>query len=507
MKSLLKKIFYFLKNLLWPQSNIAGLEINDIALHIAQLNNGALKRAAIILEPGIIENGIVKDGNLLIQGLKRLHNQFSGANEKVPVVFSIPSVNVYVQMFNVPFIAGRNFDEAVKLNLETISPIDVSKSYYDAEQINKQEKGGKIEALGAFASSEVVDEYVEILDESGFIPVAAEFPALAIARSIKELGAGIDFEKPQVVLNVASDGINFMIVRYGNLYFDYFVSWRLIQEDGRTIREISFIDFKQTIIRELQKVFTFYRSHWEGSLDQLILITQALNSEIIGIIKEISPIEVIELKLSQFGDLPTSWFAVLGSAFRGKIPRSKDDLISLMAVGTEKRYMHSEILFFAKLWRNVIVSTLAFLVLLFIFADSFLARTSSNLEKQLQDFSKIPEAGEVAKLQEQARVFNQLADKSLVAKEKSRLWSPFFIKINSLFKNNIAPVKISVDVPQSAVLMNGSAKSEAGAIDFKNALIENGFQNVNLPLSSMETDLNGGVSFTISFKLPLNWQR
>ena len=502
MISFLDPAYKFLGKLIRPASSIAGLEIKDVAIRICQLqDDGSFKKSAVVLEPGIIENGKVKDGAKVIENLKRLHQQFSLPKEKIPVILLIPSVNVYTQVFNLPFLPEQDIAEAAKLNLAGISPIDLNTGYADWEKIGAREQDGRLEMLGAFANSAVINEYTQSLAEAGFVPVAVEFPGLALARTIKEFAAGIDIERPQVVLNVSSDGIDFMVLRRGNLYFDYFTPWKLIQEEGKLGREILFSDFKETIIREIKKVHAFYGSHWEGKLEKLILVTQALNAEIGNFVKENFQFEVIELKLNKFTDLPSSWFGVLGSTVRGKIPRSEDIFISLSAVGTEEDYRQSEIMFFIKSWRKVIFATLSFITVLFIAADTALLQASDKLAIQLQEIVKNPAGNEVVSLQEQAQNFNQLVDKILVASTQKSEWLPLLVKINTLAKNDVALTRILADSAQSSVVLIGKAADQSAAVNFKNALVQDGFKNVSLPLSNIVVNLDKTVTFTLNFKL------
>lgn len=501
MMSFLDSIRKFFTKLIWPAGSIAGLEIKDAAVRIAKFENGELKKAAVLLEPGVIEGGRIVDKGRLIESLKRLRAQFEGKSAKVPVIVVVPSSNVYAQVFTTPSFQGDQLEEAAKLNLTSISPLDLKLAYADWQQVGMQEREGKSELLGAFASSSVIDEYVSILNESGFVPLVIEFPALAIARTIKNFASDIDIEKPHVVLNVSSDGVDFMVLRKGNLYFDYFTPWKLIQEDGKLSREISFSDFKTTIIREIKKVAAFYGSHWEGKLNKIILVTQALNSEIATFIKENFDFEVVDLRLNQYSELPSSWFGVLGSALRGRMPRSEDNFISLMAIGTEEEYLRSRIQLFVSSWKDIIFVTLGFVATMFIFTDSFLYQTANRLTIQLNEVSRGPEVGEVVRLQEQARAFNELVAKADIAKQQSPQWSPLFTQVNSLLTRDISLTRIFVDVSRSSVLLNGNAKDEATAVNFKNALTQEGFKGASLPLSNIVLNPNKTVSFTITFKL------
>jgi len=515
----IKGYFKILENILLPRPNVLGIEFKDAAIRMALLKNGLpaqaglpparagvaqagdFKKVAVMLEPGIIDGGKIKDKVKLLSAIKDLRNQFGLANEVVPVIAIIPSVNVYTKVFSIPSLDQAGLEEAAILNLKSISPIGVDGGYADWQKIGIEEKGGKVDILGAFAQKESVDEYMGILEASGFRTVAVEFPSLAITRTIKELASDVDLTKPQVVINVASDGIDFMILSYGDLYFDYFVPWKLIQEEGRISREILFEDFKDTIVREVKKMANFYGSHWGGKIENFILITQALNAEISELIKTNFQYQVNDLHLSQYNDVKASWFAVLGSALRGRMPRRKDVFISLTSVGTEELSLQAETRFFFKTWRNILIASLGFLALTFLLVDSFLAHTLTDFKNQASKLIQAPAGAEVIQFQSQAQSFNQLVDKIFVAKSQSLPISPSFSKIYELLNSRLSITRMTFDAGASSVMIVGEANNESTAVDFKNSIVKAGFRDVSLPLSNLQSKATGGVSFTITFKV------
>lgn len=497
----LKKFWKNFNRLLFPKENIAGLEIKDTALRIAQFQDGLLKKAAVPLELDVIKDGWIKDKPRLIAGLKRLRAEFAQPKEKTLVIASIPSANAYTQAFNTPLLSGQSLEEAANLNLKSISPLDLKDAYADWQVIGIQEKDSKLEFLAAFADSSVINAYRECLEAAGFAIIAVEFPALAISRAIKELAVGVEIKSPQIVINVASDGIDFMVLRGGNLHFHYFTPWKMLSDESASEKEMAISDFRDTVVREVKKVITFYSNHWEGKLDKLVLVSQALNSEIAKLIKENFNFDVVNLRLADLPDLEASWFGAVGSALRGRLARSEDTLISLTPLGTEKEYFYSQIKFFIKMWRNVFAASLVFLILIFILSDSVLYRLANQLNVQLQTIAGGSQGTEVAELQNSARQFNQFVDKAIVAKEASISRSALLTKINSLLKREISIIRISFDSQQSSVLLIGRADNEAAAVAFKNSLIKEGFQNVVLPLSRITANPDKSVSFTVTFRL------
>ena len=275
----------------------------------------------------------------------------------------------------------------------------------------------------------------------------------------------------------------------------------MVRGDAGAVREIPFEDFKQTIISEIKKISTFYSGHWGGSLNNLILITQALDKEISNFVEEQFHYNVTIPELREFRDLPFSWLVIIGSAYRETLPRAKDILISLAARGTEENYLYAQIMLFIKIWRDALLAVFGFLVLLFIGIDSFLAITGTDLNNQIQQLVARPGGSEVALLQEKAENFNNLIAKTSIAREQSKPISNIYAKLNEL-AGGIIFTKLSVNTDQKNVLLTGNAKSQSAVIDFKNRLVKEGYLNINLPLSKLETNPAGEVIFTINFTLP-----
>ncbi|MDD5547769.1 MAG: pilus assembly protein PilM [Candidatus Pacebacteria bacterium] len=497
--SVLKKLL----KLINPQPVIGGLSISEFSVNYVVLSDGDFKKASISLAPGIIEDGKLKNGAKFAEALEQIRRQvgISKADDKVCIIASIPPNHVYTQSFNLPPITSeKHIQEAAALNLQLISPIDIKTAYFDWEKVGDSKKEGeRLEILGSFINKQVIEDYVSAFKQAGFRTVAVEFSSLSIARLIKEKGVGIDQNRPYVAMNLSTEGLNFLIVRNGKLYFHYFVPWISGQE-----RQVSQEMFKNIIIQEVKKILTFYSSHWNDQVGDLILVSRGLQQEVIKILKEGFPtLNTQPLVLeNHFAEMPAIWFAALGSALRGIIPRSKDFFISLMAIGTEERFLEEQILSFVKIWRNALLTTFCFLLLVFFFSDRLLATISSNLERDFSTITLHQDNKEVIDLQKKAQEFNQLISKALAAKSKSNKYSSFIESIWALAGDNITIQRFSFDSPAKALVIIATATSEEKAIVFKNNVADNkNFKDVLLPLSGITANSDGSVTFTLSFKL------
>ncbi|MDD5430812.1 MAG: hypothetical protein PHP03_01155 [Candidatus Pacebacteria bacterium] len=495
--------FKKLIKLISPQPAINGLNISETGLQFIGLQDG-FKKASVSLEPGVILDGKLRDGKKFLEALMKLR-QLLGlpkAEEKIYAIISIPPHNIYTQSFSLPPIPKEKLvQEAAMLNLQLISPIDIKNAYYDSERINGPEKEDeKIELLGAFVNKVIIDDFVSVLSQAGFRAVAIEFPALSIARVIKETAVGLNLEKPQIALVISSEGLNFLILKNGRLRFHYFSSWGAVQG-----RQISTEMFNGIIIQEIKKIVTFYSSHWNDQINDLVLITQGMGEEIKKLIQmNFSSLNVQILNLNeQYSKISPLWYTATGCFLRGLIPRSQDFLISLMAVGTEERFLEEQILSFIKVWRIVLASSLGFLVIVFLLSDGLLMNISSGLAKQLTTVSARGDSAEIAQIELKVQEFNTLAKKALAAKTKKSKHSQFFETLGNIGNTSggtISLQNISFAESTGTVSLSARASSQTASINFKNKLSElKDVKNLNLPLSDMITNPDGSVSFSLTF--------
>jgi len=495
-----------------PQPIIGGLEISDTALKFLVIKENKINFTSLNLVPGIVEEGKIKDKENFKANLLKLRAQITKKTKKeIYVIVNLPNINIYTQIFNLPMVASENLDEAARLNLQMISPIDFSSVYSDWQKVGESKiDGGQLEILSAFISNKIVDEFVECLKETNFIIAAIEFSALALSRLAANL---INLPHSFILLHLNSNGLNFSLIKNRNLYFNHFVPWPIEKE-----RQISFSAIEEIIVQETKKVLNFSSTHWPDiPINNFLLVTSALEEKIVQIINENFNLTVQKLILpkelkdvsgqwsvvsSQLPSLAPEWFSVLGSALRGLIPRSKDTIISLASTGTEEEFRRSQIINFIKIWRNIVLTPLSFILLVFIVVEVFLIKTTNSLNSQLSNLINIPEINKINELQEEAKNFNNRVDLALKAKAEVYNWSPFFEKIKELAGNEIIIERIFIQSKEMPILFNGQASDESAILNFKDKLEKEGkFQEINLPLSSISKTADGKVKFSITFKI------
>ncbi|MEK7162905.1 MAG: hypothetical protein AAB696_01310, partial [Patescibacteria group bacterium] len=468
--------------------------------------------AFIKLPVGVIEGGKIKDKNNFKIALSKLHSQITlKLKKKIYIILSVPDINVYAQVFNLPMMAVDSLNNAAKLNLQMISPTDFSGVYADWQKIGEVENdGGQFEILSAFIQRQIVDEFIDCLKEANFVISAIEFPSLAVSRLIS--GFSVSVSNVDFLLRLNAGGLSFSLIKKNNLYFNHFVPWPISEE-----RQISINVLKDLIVRETQKVLNFSSKHWPGTVfNNILLIAPALEDKISQIISENFSLSVQKLILpskltsvdgqwsiinDKLPSLTSDWFGVLGSAVRGLIPRSEDIIISLADTGTEEEFRQHRIVNFIKIWRNIILTSLVFILIAFIAIDAFFIKTVNSLNNQFANFINQPQQKAFGSFEKEVKNFNDKVKLALQAKNQVSDFTPFFEKIKNLTGKEIIIDRIFIQSSELPILFNARAINEKAIIDFKTAMgNDSEFKEINLPLSGITQSSDGLFKFSITFK-------
>lgn len=483
--------------LLNPKPAVGGLHVTDLALYFAVIKEGELVKASLRLPPGILAGGEIKDRASFIAALRALRGQVAPPKKPVYVVAVLPASIVYTQAFAVPALEGARLEEAVRLNLEMLSPIDPSRAVFGYQVLG--EKAGEtnqLELLGAFAEAERVNSFLGAFGEAGFVVTAAELPALSLTRVIAE-SENIPDADAHLVVSVAADGMEFSVFRNRALLFARFTSWQaaVLEFNGHAL---SAADFKEFLAREIEQVLNFYANRWGTSLNKAVIVGEQMREEIAGAIKERFFLEIEPIAMAKYGDLESRFWPAAGAAIRGLLPRPDDAFLTLTPAGVQTAYWNERALMFARLWQKALLISFAFVFAVAVAADSYLARVEQRA--RTTPVVKPAEFEEVTRLTAAAAEFNRRVALGAAARDEITDWLPLFGRLKQLAGGTVIFRELSVQKEQ--VTVSAAAPSQVAALNFKNKLaLEKNFEGVDLPLASLTENADRTVSFSMTFKV------
>src|ERR1700722_19368738 len=333
--------FFFQKILdfLRIRTVVAGLEISDEVVRFVYFEGMTWRLYAIRLEPGVLENGRIKKREKFIAALMALRTQSKngGKNKKINVVVSLSSVNAYSQMFNLPIVTGDDLTKAIELNLQMASPGEASKTYAGWQIVDKDEGVGRIDILSSFIEREIVDDMVRALLEAKFLAMAVEPRSISLARILREKGMGVDPKKAYILVDVDSVGLDFLIIRNGEPYFEYINRWEDIAgEKG----EISLEKFESQLTTSLRQVLNFYGQHWPEPIAAMIISAATFQAEIEKTVAQNFSFPALRMTLEMGQAISSEWLVAVGCALRGRASKfdSNEKEISLLGEAWEDRF-------------------------------------------------------------------------------------------------------------------------------------------------------------------------
>ncbi len=483
-----------------------GLEITDQVMRLGVFEGSAWQFYAVRMEPGILEGGKIKDKPKFLEYLVALRAKVFGPKEgkkKMHVTVALGETAMFNQVFSLPLVSGEGLESAARLNLQMSSPADFSQVYSGWQVVKRDISMSRMELLGAFADRALIDELVNALFDVGFIAIAVESKALALARLLREEGRGLDIAAPYIAVGIDDAGIDFLIIRNGQLYFEYANVWRDLADEKGTI---SAERFQESLEHSLRQVMNFYLQHWEGRVAGVIVAAAVFVDEVRRAAEETLSLPIISLETMMEGRITPEWFVAFGTGLRSLYSRGKDAEITLLGEGARATYEKDRILNFVAFWRVFVPAMFGALIVLFGLANFFMGRIAAGLPSpSASSRNATPDAADIANLQSQADAFNRSV--ALVASVESGL-QPKSAVLNAVAENasanSITVTRLSYPSPGSPLYLAGTAPSEDQILAFKTAMAaEPQFASVDVPLSGIQS-AGGTYAFSMTFNLAGN---
>lgn len=492
---ILYRILSAAKDFLSSPLRIGALEVSTTALKYLLIRGNTIVQASLRLPPGVIEKGVVKDRAVFVAALKNLHTQITPKPRPINIILTIPSSLVFAQSFTVPIVAKENLGEAIKLNLQMISPNKIEDSYYDYQEIKLNKDLGHLELLGAFSPAASINDFESALQEANFVPVSIEFPGLSLARLIYQRWGGIELEQNYLLVYLSSEGVLMMILKNGNLAFNHFTSW---EASGQSTATFTFESVKDMLRREMQRVMNFYLSRSGKPLTEAILISPIFNYEVVKLASEELKIKIRNLTIAELPKLQPSWFPALGAGLRGLISRSKDTDISLAATGSQVEYYQERTLEFISLWRNIIIGTLVLVLAAFVTTDTVFYKQQAQLESRLENTFDGNTLKNSILVREKITAFNTLLETIEKMSKEENTWSPLLISVAKIADTSISIDRVLGNKSDSHGILTGRGPGAEAVLSFKDKLIESPFiAAAELTLASITTNADGSASFSM----------
>lgn len=195
-----------------------GLDITDLSVKIIKLKKRGrgfrlVSYGRAEIESGIIEEGVIKDEEALVQIIKNACQNVKGKKLNTKYVLaSLPEEKSFLQVIQMPKMRKNELKSAVPFQAENYIPLPINDVYLDFQTISPVKNYlDYLNVLIVAMPKKIVNSYVSCFKKAGLIPLGLEVESSAIARALIKNGADnapmvlIDFGKNNTELIVFSD--------------------------------------------------------------------------------------------------------------------------------------------------------------------------------------------------------------------------------------------------------------------------------------------------------------
>lgn len=195
---------------------VTGVDIGSSAVKVCQLQKSgkgykliALGSAA--LPPGSVEDGVLQEPDVVGKIIAALFKNLKIKNSKVGI--SISGYSVIVKKINLEVMDEEELFEYITNEAEQYIPFDIDEVYLDFQDLHTAgEEGERTDIMLVAAKKEVVDDYLDMLQEQKLNPVLVDVDGFALeniwesSTEALEDVALVDIGASKMNINIIADG-------------------------------------------------------------------------------------------------------------------------------------------------------------------------------------------------------------------------------------------------------------------------------------------------------------
>jgi type IV pilus assembly protein PilM len=194
-----------------------GVDISDESFKYVRLEMKHGRRELALygdkdLKKGIVEMGEIKDIKALALELRSALHQHHRAYPYL--ILSLPEEKGFLRLIRMQRIPEDEIRQALEFQLEEHIPLPPDEAVFDYQVIPSNKKGDMEVAVTAYPKN-LVEAYMEVVRQAGFIPVIFELESQAVARAVSPKGA----TQALLVGDIGRTRTTFSIVWRGAVHF------------------------------------------------------------------------------------------------------------------------------------------------------------------------------------------------------------------------------------------------------------------------------------------------
>ncbi|RUM37721.1 MAG: pilus assembly protein PilM [Desulfobulbus sp.] len=270
---------------------IVGVDIGSHAVKICQLQKSGGKYQVIslgsaALPGGCVEDGVLQDPEEVAKALMELFKNLKIKNKRVGI--SISGYSVIVKKITLESMSDEDLAEYIAEEAEQYIPFDIEDVYLDYQVIKTAEnENDRNEVMLVAAKKEVIDDYLEMLQEQKLLPVLVDVDGFAL-ENIWEMSSGNHDNVALVDIGASKMNINIIAGGASVLARDVVVGSEQLTDQIANTLEIDFDEAEKLKLGQvsiekhresLEEIFTQTCTQWVLEIKKAIDLYMANNPE------------------------------------------------------------------------------------------------------------------------------------------------------------------------------------------------------------------------------------
>jgi type IV pilus assembly protein PilM len=195
---------------------IVGVDIGSHAVKVCQLQKAGsdyrlLAVGSAAITPGAVEDGVLQDPEVVAKAISELFKNLKIKTKRVGI--SISGYSVIVKKINLDVMSDEDLADYIAEEAEQYIPFDIEDVYLDFQVINSdREDNDRCEVMLVAAKKEVIDDYLDLLQEQKLLPVLVDVDGFALENIWENASdkrgnvALVDIGASKMNINIIADG-------------------------------------------------------------------------------------------------------------------------------------------------------------------------------------------------------------------------------------------------------------------------------------------------------------
>lgn len=203
---------------MFGKKGIIGLDIGSSYIKAVQLKD---TRSGYELElfdmlpisPELIVEGSIIDSIRLTEALRELIRKAKIKTKDAVISVSGHSA-VIIKRISLPDMTEEELSESIKFEAEQYVPFDIEDVNIDFQILGPREEPGQMDVILVAVKKEIINDYVNVVNEAGFNTVIVDVDAFAL-ENMYGINYEIEADRNIALINIGASTINMNILRGG----------------------------------------------------------------------------------------------------------------------------------------------------------------------------------------------------------------------------------------------------------------------------------------------------